>query len=29
MSPNNNEVHIYAKKGSKWEREHVLTEVGR
>lgn len=27
MSPNNNEVHIYAKKAGKWEREHVLKEV--
>ncbi len=27
MSPNNHEVHIYAKKGTKWEVEHVLTEV--
>ena len=27
MSPNNSEVHIYAKKGSKWEVEHVLKEV--
>ena len=28
MSPNNNEVHIYTKKGSKWEVEHILKEVG-
>ncbi len=28
MSPNNNEVHIYSKKGPKWEVESVLTEVG-
>ena len=28
MSPNNNEVHIYFKKGAKWEVEHVLKEVG-
>lgn len=28
MSPNNNEVHIYAKKGPKWEVEHILKEVG-
>ena len=27
MSPNNNEVHIYSKKGTKWEVEHVLKEV--
>lgn len=27
MSPNNNEVHIYSKKGGKWEVESVLTEV--
>ena len=27
MSPNNNEVRIYAKKGGKWEVEHVLKEV--
>lgn len=27
MSPNNNEVHIYAKKSGKWEVEHVLKEV--
>ena len=27
MSPNNNEVHIYAKKGTKWEVETVLKEV--
>jgi hypothetical protein len=27
MSPNNNEVHIYAKKGTKWEVEHILKEV--
>ena len=27
MSPNNNEVHIYAKKGTKWEVEHRLKEV--
>ena len=26
MSPNNNEVHIYSKKGGKWECEHKLTE---
>lgn len=29
MSPNNNEVHIYSKKGSKWEVECVLTEHGQ
>ena len=28
MSPNNNEVHIYAKKGTKWEVENILKEVG-
>lgn len=28
MSPSNTEVHIYAKKGSKWEVEHVLREHG-
>ena len=28
MSPNNNEVHIYSKKGAKWAVEHVLKEVG-
>ncbi len=27
MSPNNHEVHIYSKKGPKWEVESVLTEV--
>ena len=27
MSPNNNEVHVYAKKAGKWSCEHVLTEV--
>ena len=27
MSPNNNEVQIYAKKGTKWEVEHVLKGV--
>lgn len=27
MSPNNDEVHIYAKKGNKWEIEHILAEV--
>lgn len=27
MSPNNSEVHVYAKKGNKWEVEHVLKEV--
>ena len=27
MSPNNNEVHIYAKKGPKWEIETVLSNV--
>ena len=27
MSPNNNEVHIYAKKGTKWEVENILKEV--
>ena len=27
LSPNNNEVHIYAKKGGKWEVEHVLKNV--
>ena len=27
MSPNNNEVHIYSKKGTKWVVEHVLKEV--
>ena len=29
ISPNNNDVHIYAKKGGKWEVEHVLKEVGQ
>jgi len=29
MSPNNNEVHIYAKKGTKWEVEHILKEHGQ
>ena len=29
ISPSNNEVHIYAKKGSKWEVEHVLSEHGQ
>lgn len=29
MSPNNSEVRIYAKKGSKWEVEHVLKEHGQ
>ena len=28
MSPNNTEVHIYAKKGAKWEVENVLSEHG-
>lgn len=28
MSPSNTEVHIYAKKGTKWEVEHVLREHG-
>ena len=28
MSPSNTEVHIYAKKGNKWEVEHVLREHG-
>ena len=28
MSPSNTEVHIYTKKGSKWEVEHVLREHG-
>lgn len=27
ICPNNNEVHIYAKKSGKWEVEHILTEV--
>lgn len=27
MSPNSNEVHIYAFDGSKWQLEHTLTEV--
>lgn len=27
MSPNNSEVHVYAKKGNKWEVEHILKEV--
>ena len=27
ISPNNTEVHIYTKKGSKWEVQHVLSEV--
>ena len=27
LCPNNNEVHIYAKKGAKWELEDVLKEV--
>ena len=26
MSPNNTEVHIYAKKSTKWEVESVLSE---
>ena len=27
ISPNNNDVHIYTKKGGKWEVQHVLSEV--
>jgi len=27
MSPNNNEVHIYSKKGGKWEVETILKDV--
>lgn len=27
MSPNNNEVHVYAKNGSKWEVQTVLSDV--
>ena len=27
MSPNSNEVHIYSKKGPKWEVETVLKNV--
>ena len=27
MSPNNNEVHIYAKKAGKWEVENILKNV--
>jgi len=26
LYPNNNEIHIYAKKGSEWEREFVLSD---
>lgn len=29
MCPNNNEVHIYTKKGGKWEVEHILKEHGQ
>ena len=28
MSPNNTEVHVYAKKAGKWEVENVLREHG-
>lgn len=28
ISPNSNEVHIYAFDGKKWALQHVLAEVG-